>query len=61
MDSGCSRHMTGNAKWLSNLTRACDHEYVTFGDDKRGRITGRGMIKVNERFVLKDVALVKHL
>ena len=38
-----------------------DREYVTFEDDKRGRITGRGMIKVNERFVLKDIALVKHL
>ena len=61
MDSGCSRHMTGNVKWFSNLTPARDREYVTFGDDKRGRITGRGMIKVNEKFVLKDVALVKHL
>ena len=39
---------TGNAKWFSNLTPARDRDYVTFGDDKRGRITGRGMIKVNE-------------
>ena len=61
MDFDCSRHMTGNAKWFSNLTPARDYEYVTFGDHQRGKITGRGMIKVNERFVLKYVALVKHL
>ena len=61
MDSGCSCHMTGNAKWFSNLTSARDHEYITFGDDKRGRIIGKDMIKVNERFVWKDIALVKHL
>ena len=61
MDSGCSHHMTGNAKWFSKLTPACDHEYITFGDDKRGRITGSGMIKLNEKFVLKNIALVKHL
>ena len=53
--------MTGNAKWFSSLTSARDREYVTFGDGKRERITGKGMIKVNEKFIIKDVALVKHL
>ena len=61
IDSSRSHHVTRNKKWFSNLTPTRDRKYVTFGDDKSGRITGRGTIKVNQRFVLKDVALVKHL
>jgi hypothetical protein len=36
MDSGCSRHMTGNKKWFSSLTPLSHKEYVTFGDEKKG-------------------------
>jgi hypothetical protein len=34
---------------------------VTFGDDKKGKVFGTGIIKVNIHFTLNDVALVdKH-
>jgi hypothetical protein len=33
-------------------------EYVTFGDDKKGKVLGIGVIKVNDCFILNDVALV---
>jgi hypothetical protein len=33
-------------------------EYVTFGDDKKGKVLGIGVIKVNDCFTLNDVALV---
>jgi hypothetical protein len=36
-------------------------EYVTFGDDKKGKMLGIGVIKVNDRFTLNDVALVDRL
>jgi hypothetical protein len=34
---------------------------VTFGDDKKGKVLGTGVIKVNNNFVLKDVTLVDKL
>jgi hypothetical protein len=61
MDSGCSRHMTRNKKWFSSLTPLSHKEYVTFGDDKKGKVLGTGIIKVNDCFILNDVALVDML
>jgi hypothetical protein len=34
---------------------------VTFGDDKKGMVLGTGVIKVNDCFILNDVALVDRL
>jgi hypothetical protein len=61
MDSGCSRHMTKNKKWFSSLTPLSHKKYVTFRDDKKGKVLGTGVIKVNDYFTLKDVALVDKL
>jgi hypothetical protein len=58
MDSSCSRYMTGDNNWFSSLTPLSHKEYVTFGDDKKGKVLGTGVIKVNNNFTLKDVALV---
>jgi hypothetical protein len=61
MDSGCSRHMTGNKKWFSNLTPLSYKEYVTFEDDRKGKVLGIDVIKVNDCFILNDAALVDRL
>jgi hypothetical protein len=61
MDSGCSRYMTGNRKWFFSLTPLSHKEYVTFGDDKKGKVLGIDVIKVNDCFTLNDVALVDRL
>jgi hypothetical protein len=34
---------------------------VTFGDDKKGKVLGTDIIKVNDYFTLNDVALVDRL
>jgi hypothetical protein len=47
INSGCSRHMTKNKKWFSRLT-LLSHKDVTFGDDKKGKVLGTGVIKVND-------------
>jgi hypothetical protein len=47
MDSGCSRHMIGNKKWFSSLTPLSHKEYMTFGDDKKGKVLGTDVMKVN--------------
>jgi hypothetical protein len=53
--------MTRNKKWFSSLTSMSHQEYVTFGDDKKGKVLGTGVIKVSDCFTLNDVALVDSL
>jgi hypothetical protein len=53
--------MTGNNKWFSSLTPLLHKEYVTFGNDKKGKVLGTGVIKVNDCFTLNDVSLVDML
>ncbi|GJS56919.1 ribonuclease H-like domain-containing protein [Tanacetum coccineum] len=60
IDSGCSRHMTGNKSYLSDY-KEIDGEFVAFGGDpKRGRITGKGKISTG-KLDFKDVYFVKEL
>jgi hypothetical protein len=61
IDSSCSRHMTGNKKWFCRLTPLSRKEYVTFGDDKKGKVLGIDIIKVNDYFTLNDAPLVDKL
>ena len=37
IDSGCSRHKTGNSKWFSSLDPMQHKEYITFGDNSKVR------------------------
>jgi len=61
MDSGCSRHMTGNDKWFSNLTPTRSKEYIVFGDNGKGKVRGVGLVRVFDSFTLREVALVSNL
>jgi hypothetical protein len=53
--------MIGNKKWFSSLTPLSHKKYVTFEDDKKDKVFGTGVIKVNDCFTLNDVALVDRL
>jgi hypothetical protein len=53
--------MTDDKKWFSSLTPLSHKEYVTFGYDKKGKVLGTGVIKVNDHFTLNDVARVDKL
>ncbi|GKC53798.1 hypothetical protein Tco_1076543, partial [Tanacetum coccineum] len=45
VDSGCSRHMTGNMSYLSNF-KEFDGGYVTFGGGtKRGKLLVKELLK----------------
>jgi hypothetical protein len=61
MDSGYSRHMIENKKWFSSLNLLSHKEYMTFKDDKKDKVLGTGIIKVNDHFLFNDVALVDTL
>jgi hypothetical protein len=53
--------MIENKKWFSSLTPLSHKEYVTFRDDKKGKVLATDVIKVNDYFTLKDVTLVDRL
>ncbi|GKF27783.1 ribonuclease H-like domain-containing protein, partial [Tanacetum coccineum] len=58
--NGCSRHMTGNIAYLSDL-KEFDGGYVTFGGGAHGgRISGKGTLKTDS-LDFKDVYFVNEL
>ncbi|GJW25250.1 putative ribonuclease H-like domain-containing protein [Tanacetum coccineum] len=60
IDSGCSRHMTGNIAYLSDF-KEFDGGYVTFGGGAHGgRIFDKGTLKT-DRLDFKDVYFVNEL
>ncbi|GKB35660.1 putative ribonuclease H-like domain-containing protein [Tanacetum coccineum] len=60
VDSGCSRHMTGNMSYLSDF-KEFDEGYVTFGGGAKGRkITGKRTLKTG-KLDFEDVYFVKEL
>jgi hypothetical protein len=61
IDSGCSRHMTGDKGWFSSLVPVVTKRYITFGYNGRGRVLSEGEIKVSDKITLRHVALVQSL
>ncbi|GJW56400.1 ribonuclease H-like domain-containing protein [Tanacetum coccineum] len=60
VDSGCSRHMTGNIAYLSDF-KEFDRGYVTFGGGAHGgRISGKGTFKTDS-LDFEDVYFVNEL
>nr|GEV36479.1 ribonuclease H-like domain-containing protein [Tanacetum cinerariifolium] len=60
IDSGCSRHMTGNMSYLTDYGEI-DGGYFAFGGNpKEGRITGRGTIKTG-KLDFENVYFVREL
>ncbi|GKD61954.1 ribonuclease H-like domain-containing protein [Tanacetum coccineum] len=60
IDSGCSRHMTGNMSYLTNY-KEIDGGYVAFGGNpKGGKITGKCTIKTGN-LDFKNVYFVREL
>jgi hypothetical protein len=61
IDSGCLRHMTGDRGSFSNLTPLVSKTYITFGDNRRGRVLSEGEINVSDKVTLRRVALIQSL
>ena len=59
VDSGCSRHMTGDARLLTEF-EDYDGGHVNFAGAKGGRITGRGKV-TNGKITLDKVNYVEQL
>ncbi|KAJ9546168.1 hypothetical protein OSB04_025875 [Centaurea solstitialis] len=60
VDSGCSRHMTGNRSFLEDFIRF-NGGYVAFGDNPRGgKVSGKGKV-TGGKLTLEDVYYVDQL
>ncbi|KAI3712446.1 hypothetical protein L1987_71003 [Smallanthus sonchifolius] len=59
VDSGCSRHMTGNIRLLEDVI-SIDGGYVAFARNKVRYITGQGTLK-NKKFKFEKVNYVEQL
>ena len=60
LDSGCSRHMTGNPKIL-NDTIYQDGGLVNFGDNSKGYVIGIGNVGNSKTPLISDILLVRNL
>ncbi|CAM8948556.1 unnamed protein product [Rhodiola kirilowii] len=59
-DSGCSAHMTGDPNFLANIKLFKGHS-VTFGNGVKGKVIGKGTLKVQGVPQLESVLLVDGL
>ena len=59
MDSGCSRHMTGDSSLLTQLVEITDPT-ITFGDDGKGYTKRYGLI-IKDNVLIDEIALLSGL
>ncbi|KAL8118058.1 hypothetical protein AgCh_015817 [Apium graveolens] len=59
LDSGCSRHMTGDSTLLTEFEERAGPS-ITFGDDNKGYTVGYGLIS-KDNVIIEEVALVDGL
>ena len=60
LDSGCSKHMTGDLTKFSSLKLKAER-HVTYGDNNRERILGRGTVGIGNSTTIENMLYVKGL
>ena len=60
MDSGCSKHMTGDPNKFISLKRN-QKVNVTFGDNLSSKIIGKGTVALRDRMKVENVLHVNNL
>ena len=60
LDSGCSKHMTGDASKFLSITLKQD-EHVTSGDNNKGEILCKGTVENENSLLIHDVLYVESL
>ncbi|KAH9781613.1 hypothetical protein KPL71_008538 [Citrus sinensis] len=58
LDSGCSRHMTGNYAWFSSFTKIENGGDVSFGDNSKGKILGIGNVGKVSSTLIENILFV---
>jgi len=60
LDSGCSKHITVDVTQFTSLKLKAEG-HVTYGDNKRGRIIGRGNVGTEDSTTIENVLYVEGL
>ena len=60
MDSGCSKHMTGDPTKFLSLKRKQKGK-VTFGDNLSSKIIKKGTVVIRDKMKVENVLLVENL
>ena len=60
LNSGCSRHMTGDKSLFKSLKEEVG-DYVTFGDGSHAQVFGKGTVEIPGLPLLKDILYIKGL
>ena len=60
LDSGCSRHMTGDKSLFKTLKEKVG-DYVTFSDGSHAQVLVKGTVEIPGLPLLKDVLYIKRL
>ena len=60
LDSGCSRHMTGD-KSLFKTLKEKENGFMTFGDGSHSQVLGKGTVDIPGLPLLTDVLYIKEL
>ena len=61
LDSGCTKHMTGDPSLFSTFSRKKNGGTVTFGGNAKGRILGKGNIGMDSKTLIENTILVDTL
>jgi hypothetical protein len=62
MDSGCTQHMTGDSRMFTSLDENVeDYDKITFGDNSKGKVEGKGKIEISSDYSIQNVLLVDSL
>ncbi|XP_040370262.1 uncharacterized protein LOC112183342 isoform X3 [Rosa chinensis] len=61
VDSGCSRHMTGEKSWFVSFSSEFTTGSVTFGDGKKAKVMGKGTVNTPGIPNLQNVLFVEGL
>ena len=61
VDSGCSKHMTGDKRNFVSLKEKDKGNNVTFGNDAPDRIKGKGIASLDQKIEAQNVLYVEGL
>ena len=63
LDSGCTQHMTGDARMFNSINSSGNNDYdsITFSDNSKGKVKGLGKIAISNDLSISNVLLVESL
>jgi hypothetical protein len=61
LDSGCSKHMTGDKSLFKELNEGKRGGNITYGDGSKSKVIGQGIVEIPSAFTPQEVLYVEGL